>query len=457
MSRQPKRSAARQTGRAASAETASGLSDRQQRYYSRRRRKHHDAEDHGDRGAAIQRADHPMVCADPPELITDAAALAELVDHLRAAGRYAFDTEFIGELTYAPELCVIQVATAERVALVDPRAGLDLDPFWATVVDPAIETIVHAGVQDLEPAWRLTGREPRAILDTQIALAFAALPYPLSLREALELLLGVRLGKRMTFTQWDHRPLSPSQIRYAADDVRYLPAVADEAARRLDALGHARWAAEECAALSDAAAYRFDPVAQARRLRGTRNLTPRQLGVVVHLLQWREDVAREQNVPARTVVRDEALKTLAQKNPASVDELYGLNILPRNLIRLHGERVVEAVRAGLALDADALPAVRPQVETAARRSEIDSLWAVIQAWCFGRSVHPALVTSRQELVGLFADGVSADRLAGSRLDQGWRRELLGDVLTAFLDRTATLALRWEERVTAERSSQRSRP
>lgn len=393
-----------------------------------------------------------MVCAAPPAIITEAAALAELIDHLRTVGRYAFDTEFIGELTYAPKLCVLQVATAERVVLVDPLAGVDLAPFWATVVDPSIQTIVHAGVQDLEPPWRLTGELPRNILDTQIALGFAALPYPLSLREALDVLLGVRLGKSMTFTQWDRRPLSPSQIRYAADDVRYLPALADEAAQRLEAVGHTTWAAEECAALSDEALYRFDPVAQSRRLRGTRNLTARQLGVVVKLLQWREDVARDQNVPPRTVVRDEALKTLAQKKATSVDELYGLNVLPRHIIRLHGRQMVEAVREGLALDAADLPAVKAQVETSSRRSLIDSVWAVIQAWCFGQAVHPTLVTSRQELVTLFADGVSADRLTGSRLNQGWRKALLGDVLTAFLQGETTLAFGWDQRVTAHRPS-----
>ncbi|NLF30649.1 MAG: hypothetical protein GX591_07155 [Planctomycetes bacterium] len=443
-----KRSSSRRGRREDPSDGTSGLSDRQQRYYSRSRRKRHATENHLDSGAAVQRDDHPMVCADPPAIITDAAALGELIDHLRSVGSYAFDTEFIGELTHAPKLCVLQVATTQRVALVDPLAGLDLAPFWATVVDPSVRTIVHAGVQDLEPAWRLTGEPPRAVFDTQIALGLAGLPYPLSLREALDVLLGVRLGKSMTFTQWDHRPLSPSQIRYAADDVRYLPALADETAGRLAALGHDAWAAEECASLSDEALYRFDPLAQCRRLRGTRSLTARQLAVAVRLLAWREEVARGQNVPARAVVRDEAVKALAQKKIASVEELYSLDVLPRHIIRLHGERIVEAVREGLA--ADDLPAVRPEVETSVQRSLVDSLWAAIQAWCFGRSVHPALVTSRQELVTIFADGVSAGRLAASRLSQGWRKALLGDVLAAFLDGTTTLTLGWDGRLTAHR-------
>src|SRR5256885_1047890 len=106
---------------------------------------------------------HPLVTHDPPQFVDSPDALAELLTHLRSAGSFAYDSEFIGELTYIPKLCLIQVSTIERVALIDPLVGLDLMPFWELVCDAAIEKIVHAGQQDVEPVIRHLGREAKNV------------------------------------------------------------------------------------------------------------------------------------------------------------------------------------------------------------------------------------------------------------------------------------------------------
>ena len=95
--------------------------------------------------------DSPLICRERAQLIIDDAALAELIAHLRSAKSFAYDTEFIGEMTYDPQLCLVQVATAERIALIDPLADVSLDPFWELLTDPSIEKLVHAGAQDVEP------------------------------------------------------------------------------------------------------------------------------------------------------------------------------------------------------------------------------------------------------------------------------------------------------------------
>jgi ribonuclease D len=134
---------------------------------------------------------------------------------------------------------------------------VDLTPFWELLCDPAVEKIVHAGDQDVEPVVRHLNRSPANFFDTQIAAGFCALPYPVSLSKLVMELTGAKLGKGLTFTHWDQRPLSPMQLRYAADDVRYLPAVRAELGRRLEKSHHAGWAKEECEALCDASQYRF--------------------------------------------------------------------------------------------------------------------------------------------------------------------------------------------------------
>src|SRR5205823_3010270 len=105
--------------------------------------------------AGVPRGDAVLVDTD--------AGLSELLGQLRAAGSFAYDSEFIGELTYVPKLCLVQVATTNRVALIDPLAGVELKPFWEIIADPSVEKIVHAGEQDVEPVIRHLGREAQNV------------------------------------------------------------------------------------------------------------------------------------------------------------------------------------------------------------------------------------------------------------------------------------------------------
>src|SRR5947209_10887114 len=114
-------------------------------------------------------------------LIATTPQLIALVEHLRAVGRFAFDTEFVSEETFEPVLCLIQVATRERLALVDPLALKDLGPFWDVVCDPRIEVVMHAAGEDLRICLIKTGRLPRRVYDVQMAAGLAGYNYPLSL------------------------------------------------------------------------------------------------------------------------------------------------------------------------------------------------------------------------------------------------------------------------------------
>jgi ribonuclease D len=165
----------------------------QRAYHGRMRRQQHTAAQLEHEGAARQPVpSHPMIPSAPPALIDTQGALEEAIAHVRQVGRFAYDTEFIGELTYYPRLCVVQLATTERVMVVDPLAGLDMRPLWLVIADPQVQTLVHAGQQDLEPVARQLGQPPDNVIDTQIAAGFIGLPYPLSLRELIRELTGDR-------------------------------------------------------------------------------------------------------------------------------------------------------------------------------------------------------------------------------------------------------------------------
>jgi ribonuclease D len=411
---------------------------------SRRAQAHEAVHGEAERAGAQDVPSHPLIPGGEPEIIEGEAALSDLVSHVRALGAFAFDTEFIGEETYEPRICLIQVATRERVAVIDPMSGLDVSAIDTLVADEAIETIVHAGQQDLDPIARRIGRSPGRVFDTQIAAGFLDRPYPLGLRRLLEDFVGVQLRKELTFTSWDQRPLSAVHARYAADDVRYLPAACAALRERLEVAGYARWVEEECATLSDAARYRFDPDARLERLLGNRAPRPRAVAILRELVVLRNDLAREENVPPRTLLRDDVLMRLAKDPVRRVERLELVKGMPRPLARRHGAAFVGAVERAMAIAPRDLPVAPAPEESPADTARIDGLWAAVCAYCRGRSIDPGLVTGRREIARLYFDRLAGDGAAGPplRVTSGWRAELIGAPLRALLEGRADFRFSW---------------
>lgn len=410
-------------------------------YQSRHRQSaHQDA--HAEAEALGEVQAHPLVCPDPPTLITTADQLAELGAHLRQAGLFAYDSEFIGELTYIPRLCLIQVATSDRVALIDPLADLDLRPFWELLCDGAIEKIVHAGQQDLEPVFRNIGHSPANVLDVQITAGMASLPYPLSLAKLVRQILDIKIGKGLTFTRWDQRPLSAMQLRYAADDVRYLPAVYAGLKKLLD--DKWRWAKEESESYCDQKLYTTDPATQYLRIRGAIGLSPSGQVVLRELVNWRDESARAHDVPARSLVRDDVLMDMARQPIHDVKQLARVKGLPRPIEAQYGNELVARTARALALPRDQWPRAAATDEDPPAKFEADALWGLIQCLSAGRGIDPALITSRQE-VGQLARALRAGRPTEDfRLMKGWRREAVGEALLKMVRENQGAAMRWEK-------------
>jgi len=389
--------------------------------------------------------DHPLIPKTAPAMISSPDGLMELIDHIRSVGSFAYDSEFIGEMSYLPKLCLIQVATAQRVALVDSLAKLDLTEFWKLIADASIEKVVHCGQQDLEPIFRHLSQPPARIFDTQVAAGFIGLAYPVGLSKLVRELTGVHLGKGFTFTHWDQRPLSNVQIRYAADDVRYLPAVRQAIGKRLETLGHMGWVEEECAGLCDPALYRMDEAADFMRIRGANALSPQGLALLRELYLWRESAARTQDTPPRSYLRDEVLVDMSRKPVTAVEGLAKVRGLPRPVEISEGVNMVAATQRGLAVPETQRPAAKQTEETPTERFGIDSLWAVVQAWSAGQGVDPALVSSRQEIARLYREvRAQASPAQDGRLMHGWRGQLIGKRLREFLGGGNLIQLGWKE-------------
>lgn len=401
-------------------------------YRSSRRQRIHDealADDTPAAPAAIP--DHPLVPADSPRMVETPEDLEQLLANLRTEPRFGYDSEFIGEHSYFPKLCLVQVSTPQDIVLIDALADLNLVPFWDLITDPAIEKIVHCGIQDLEPAYRHCGRPPANIFDTQVSAAFIGAGYPRGLASMIDEFLEIQLPNEMKFTQWDTRPLSARQLAYAANDVRYLHLLRNTVAARLDETGHTQWAAEQCEGLCAADAYCFDPTNEKLMRRGMGGLGQVERRVLEDLITWRDATAREEDVPPRSLIRDGTLLEMCRREIRSVDDLHGVRGLPRPVIRHCGQdllRVVEAARHRKGTVTLRTGPIPPN-----HRDSFNQMWSQVRACCTERGIDPAVVANKQHVILYFRNMLLDRSNKDSPMLHGWRRELLGPILDDWYD------------------------
>jgi ribonuclease D len=377
--------------------------------------------------------------AAPTHLVATADKLQEVCDHLRSAGTFAFDTEFIGENTYHPILCLVQVATRQRVELIDPLA-LDRDqmaPLWDLLADESLEKICHAGDQDVEIVWQHSGHLTRNMFDTQIGAGMMGISYPTALWRAVEFFTGITLEKAHTYSAWDRRPLSRSQFEYAIDDVRYLPTVHAAMKARIAELGHAGWMRAACDEMCAESARPVEARKLFARIRGAAGLSSEQLSVLREVTALREQIAYEHDVPARAFLKDDVLVDIAQRMPAVESELARIREMPAEEVDSYGGAFLEAIRRGRAIDEADRPSIFvPGEDSAEVKRLAETLWVSAQAICLGQSVTPGLVTSQNEIAAIarhvHKKGAGAKAIDKHPLMIGWHRECLGEKLMAFV-------------------------
>lgn len=364
-----------------------------------------------------------------PALIADSADLASLCERLRSERFVTVDTEFMRERTYWPELCVIQLAGDHEVAVVDALApGLDIAPLGALLADPAVTKVFHAARQDVEIFLLKFGAVPTPLFDTQIAAMVAGFGDQVSYDALCRALAGTQIDKAHRFSDWSARPLSASQIAYAAADVTHLRRIYVALTEKLAREGRTAWVAEEMAALADPATYRTDPETVWERMK-PRTGNRRFLGMLKALAAWREREAQRINIPRQRLVKDETLLEIAATAPASAADLARARGITEGFARgKSGAGLLAAIEAGKSLPESALPeAPRERNHGPAPSPALVALLKVLLA---ARSeehhVAPRLLASSDDLERLAAEA-EPDLPAL----QGWRRTVFGDAALAL--------------------------
>jgi ribonuclease D len=376
------------------------------------------------------------------QLVTTPDELAACCKHLAACRYFGFDTEFVGEDTYHPSLCLLQAASPERLFLIDPLSVGPLDAFWELVVDPANLVVVHAGREEVRLCHIWSGRTPGNLFDLQIAAGLVGLTYPLGHGTLVSQLLRVQLAKGETLTEWRTRPLTRAQIRYAFDDVRYLLPLWQKLSSRLEKLNRADWAREEFGRLTTNATPEepgsISVQERWRKLRGLGSLDRRRLAIVRELYAWREEMAARCNRPARTIVRDDLLVEIARRNPTRERDLHVVRGLPRRDL----EAILKAVERARTLAPEECPIVTDREQDPPQVTWMSNvLLAALGDLCVRQHLAPNLVASTLDVKLLVR--ARLQRLpfpAESLLTRGWRATHILPQLEALLDGRQTLRI-----------------
>ncbi|WP_126175756.1 ribonuclease D [Tsuneonella rigui] len=291
------------------------------------------------------------------DLITTTDALADLCSRLAKADFVTVDTEFMRENTYWPELCLVQIADSNEAAAIDPLApGIDLAPLLDLLCENEdVLKVFHAGGQDVEIVYNLTGKTPHPIFDTQIAMMAVSQSEQIGYANLVESWLGFTVDKGARFTDWSRRPLTDRQIEYAIGDVTHLAVIFPKILKKLIKTGRGSWLDAEMDKLADPANYANDAEAAWERIRPpSRNAAV--LGRLKGLAAWREQEAQHKNIPRGRIMRDETLADLASHPPKSQGDLVKVRGLSAawkdNDI---GKRLMKVLEKAEPLSADEMP------------------------------------------------------------------------------------------------------
>jgi ribonuclease D len=347
------------------------------------------------------------------------------------------DCEFHTEGRYYPKLCLVQLAFASELVVIDPQR-VDLHALAPVLGSERTRKIVHDGRQDLPILARATGVSTiRSVFDTQIGAAFAGHGGSVGYGALVKEVCGVELDKSLQVSDWT-RELSDAQIEYALDDVRYLARVATDLRARLEASGRLAWAEEACAESVTRALTKPDPEKLYRRVPSYARLTSAQLGILREVAKWRDRVAEAIDKPLTTVANDLALKSLALQPPRDARALEGVRGIGAGRSQPWARELLEAVARGEASPEEKSRA--PSRERDAVAEGLASLLGLVRRVVAVREgIAAELLADASELRAL-ADFHLDGRPAEARIGvlEGWRRALVGDLMLSALAGEITL-------------------
>ena len=367
------------------------------------------------------------------EIITDAKRLMEVAAVLGQQGEVAVDLEMDSLHHYREKVCLIQVSTRSESWLIDPLALKDLGPLAGPLGNPGILIVMHGADYDIRSLHRDFGIEVNSLFDTMIAARFLGIS-EFGLAALLKARFGVELNKKYQKADWSKRPLSPEMCAYARADTAYLLPLYDQLRSELAEKGRMSWLEEECSLVCLARVTEKEgPLFLS--CKGAGKLKSRSLAVLEGLLGLRDRHARELDRPPFKVISAETRVEVAEKRPRTMAELAAIKGMTPGQIHRHGDSILAAIVAGLAVPEEELPRFprksrEEPADGAKERLKRLKLWREQRSAAIG--LEPGVVAPNWLLEGIAdLDEASVRGLNGIAGMREWQKGLYGEEVTAI--------------------------
>lgn len=371
-----------------------------------------------------------------PDVIISQNHLNDALSIISNGNMFAIDTEFLREKTYYPQLCLIQIAGNGIHFAIDPIAGdLDLSQLWDLLQDEAITKVFHAGRQDIEIFFHLTGKVPANIFDTQIASMVCGLGDQVGYDKLVHHFLGKTIDKSSRFTDWSKRPLSEKQISYALDDVIYLEQIYPLISAQLANEQKMSWIEEEANILKASSTYdvNVDEVYKRIKIRTNKGII---LNRLKHLARFRETECQRRDLPRGRFLKDETLMDLAATAPRTVQAVAKIRGLGNQKSDWLAKQLVSLIEQADSVPKNEWPELaEKKSKERAPAAVLEMLRVLLKHVCDEAKIAPRLIASAQDLERL---ALSDDR--SQPILQGWRFDVFGKQALAMKKGKIAMAL-----------------
>lgn len=363
--------------------------------------------------------------------ILDDQRLAEHCQAWRRLPFVAVDTEFMRVDTFYPKAGLVQVGDGQRAYLIDPLQIRDWRPLAELLEDPAVLKVLHACSEDLEVLLRLTGKLPQPLFDTQLAAGYLNIGFSMGYSRLVQEVLGLELPKGETRSDWLQRPLSQTQVSYAAEDAVHLAELYSALRPRLSDERFA-WVVEDGAELVAQLRREVEPESLYREVKLAWKLSRQQLAVLRELCAWREREARGRDVPRNRILREHALWPMAKSQPDNLSALARIDDMHPRTIRQDGEQLLALIRQAAALPPEQWPEPLPEPLPIEASGVLKRLRAIGQAEGERLGIAPELMLRKKTLEALLKSGFPDGPYHLPESLRGWRRERMGQALLESL-------------------------
>lgn len=371
--------------------------------------------------------------------IDDLTDLEDFCERCKTSKLIGFDTEFVSENRYRPELCLLQVKSDDELAIIDTLKIENLAPFWKMLTTGDHVTIVHAAREEFLFCYRECGQRPKNLFDVQLAAGFVGYDYPASYGNIVAAILNKFVEKGETRTDWARRPLSEKQIKYAAGDVEHLHALYEYISGRLESMGRSEWYAEERDIWLDGLS-RAETEPQWHRISGASRLNRRALGILNELWLIRDEKARKNNRSARRVIPDDLLIELAKRGSAKPSHFTSIRGFNNRVAKSLTNDIADAIEKGIDLPDKSLPSRINRSKSINLGLVGQFLATILGVVCNEKKISAMLVGSAQELRNFTAWRMGQlPKEPKPALATGWRSEIVGEAIDRAL--SGKIALR----------------